>query len=236
MVELDFGIAAVLPPEGERKICPAALSTILPMTKQPAPRRARDCRNLSSRSAGTAMSNPPEVCASNPRFDRCLVHARRNVNRPADILAVALNRARNDALPQGVHRAVEGGQRLRRKFPRRAAPGRSIRSRCAKRPKPVTSVQADAPASFIASAAAWLSAVMENSAAAHAGRIIAPDLAAKRQHPGAERLGQDQRVAGLGFVQRGGHGGIDQAGDGEAEFNFLILDAVPADEGDAGLA
>jgi len=35
--------------------------------------------------------------------------------------------------------------------------------------------------------------------------------------------------------QRVGDFGIDQAGDGKAEFNFVVLDAVPADERDASL-
>ena len=66
-----------------------------------------------------------------------------------------------------------------------------------------------------------------------AGRKSAADLLTERQHTGAQRLGQDQGVAGLWFVQRGGGGGIDQARDGKAQFDLVILDAVTADEGNA---
>ncbi len=57
-----------------------------------------------------AMSSPPEVCASQPRCTQRFVHARRHLEVVAQELAVALDRAGNDAVAKGFDRAVEGGQ------------------------------------------------------------------------------------------------------------------------------
>jgi len=106
------------------------------MTKQPARGGARDCCKVDK----TLRRDGDEQAAGGLRVEsdkrRGLVHARRNVERGAGILAVALNRAGNHALPEGVHRAVEGRQRAGKDFraegawaQQSAADGRRGRSR-----------------------------------------------------------------------------------------------------------
>src|ERR1035437_8615112 len=199
MVEFDFAISV-----GERKTCPAAPSMILPMTKQFAPRCAKDCSSISSRSGAMAMSNPPEVCAS------------------------------NRAVPEIVHRAVERWQRIGENF--RAEPAWSEHPPQMREEAKARDVRAGRRARFLHRVRRRpVQRGHGNFSRRHAGRIIAPNLAAKRQHTRAQRLGEDQRVAGVWFFQRGGHGGIDHARDGKTKFDFIILDAVSADERDAGL-
>jgi len=69
----------------------------------------------------------------------------------------------------------------------------------------------------------------------HALRMPAPKFVAKRQHAGPQRLGQHQYVTRLRYFQRGGHFGIDQAGDGKAELISSSLTLCPPDERDARL-
>ena len=165
---------------------------------------------------------------------RRLVHARRNVNRVADIFAVPLNRAWNHALPESVHRAVERWQRIGENF--RAEPAWSEHPPQMREEAKARDVRAGRRARFLHRVRRRpVQRGHGNFSRRHAGRIIAPNLAAKRQHTRAQRLGEDQRVAGIWFFQRVGHGGIDHARDGKTKFDFIILDAVSADERDAGL-
>ena len=62
------------------------------------------------------------------------------------------------------------------------------------------------------------------------------DLAGEAQRARADGLGQDEQVAGPGLAVHGHLAGIDDAGHGEAELDLAVLDAVAAEEGDAGFA
>src|ERR1039458_9314943 len=53
---------------------------------------------------------------------------------------------------------------------------------------------------------------------------------------GADLLGEDERVAGTRAGIRFDASGVDGAGDGVAEFNFVVGDAVAAEDGAFGLA
>ena len=167
------------------------------------------------------------------QVDRRLVHAGRHAQRAAHILAVALNRARNHALAQGLHRAVEGRQRTGVNF--RAESSRPQHPPQMGEEAEAGDVRAGRRARLLHR---FRRAPVERGHGKfrrrQAGGIIAADLAAKDEHAGAQRLGEDERVTGLWFIERGGHGGIDQSRDGKAEFDFVILDTVSAEEGDAG--
>ncbi len=60
------------------------------------------------------------------------------------------------------------------------------------------------------------------------------DLGGKGDDSRTERLGQDEDVAGAGLVVGDEPRGVDQAGDGEAELDLLVLDAVAAEQNRAG--
>ena len=166
------------------------------------------------------------------QIHRRLIHARRNVKRIADILAVPLDRAGNDPLAQSVQRAVERGQRVRE----------NLRAQSPQHP-PQMREEAEARHIGAGRRPGFLHGLGRRLIKRRHGSFGGGDalgmhpanLIAKRQHAGAKRLGQDQRVAGFWLFQRGSDGGIDQTRDGEAQFDLIILDAVPAHERDTGL-
>ena len=62
-----------------------------------------------------------------------------------------------------------------------------------------------------------------------------PILRGEGDDAGAQRLGQHEPVAGLRGRIGGNPPGIDQAGDGEARLDLVLLDAMAADDRHAGL-
>jgi len=92
----------------------------------------------------------------------------------------------------------QGRERIGKHF-RRDLAWRISRRRCANNPKPVTSVQAEAPASFIASAAARFSVAIETCAAANPAACPRPICWPNVSTPVPSGLGQYQRVASLRF-------------------------------------
>src|ERR1019366_7640338 len=61
-------------------------------------------------------------------------------------------------------------------------------------------------------------------------------LEGRGDYAGTDLLGEDQRVAGTRAGIRFDASGVDGAGDGVAEFNFVVGDAVAAEDGAFGLA
>ena len=168
------------------------------------------------------------------QVDQRFVHFRRDANRLADILAVSLDRTRNHALPESFNCAVKRRQRIGENF--RAQFAWAHHAKEMREQAEARYVRAGRGAGLLHRFRRRLVQRGHRSfGGSHALRMPAPDLLAKCQDAGAQRLGQHQHVAGLRLFQRGGDLGIDQAGDGKAEFDLVILDAVPADERDASL-
>ena len=105
-------------------------------------------------------------------------------------------------------------------------------------PNPVTSVQAwTAPPAKRSStpAAARFSVVIDRTAASMAACGRAAELQRGRDDAGANRLGQEQRVAGHGPRIRQHARRMDLAGHRVAELDLRVLDRVSAEQRDAGL-
>ena len=78
--------------------------------------------------------------------------------------------------------------------------------------------------------------IIDAIAASTSASRRAAELERGRDDAGAERLGQEQHVAGAGAGVGPDARRVDLAGDRVAELDLLVLDRVAAEQRDAGLA
>ena len=197
-------------------------------------RRRRAGRRPSPPSSrpGTAASRPPEVIASHSSRRRGSGTSSAQVVNVSASRAVAPRAAGERVARRQQRRARRRSRAPRRRRPRPRRPLAAASScRWPSSPKPVTSVSACAPAARACSARAVVERRHHlDRRARPAPASASPRLIAVATAPGAERLGQHERVArpaaGVGEHRVGVHG----AGDREAVLRLGVVDRVAADD------
>ena len=149
-----------------------------------------------ARSAGSATSRPPDVCASHASSRSASSSPAPNSAYGGRQLEVRARAARDVARPRPARRTPGssstarevdlGAQARRRRRPRaRGRPGRS----------PVTSVTACGPAPRTISAASAFRVVIDSTAASTTSASGRPPLHRRRHDPGPDPLREDEHVA-----------------------------------------
>ncbi len=117
--------------------------------------------------------------------------------------------------------------------------------RCPNKPNPVISVQAEAEHAAMASAAslfnraidsAIISYVSPSSGTGFPAHGAWPICRAKLQHSHTERLGEHQHIAALRGAAFHEGIGMNGAGDGEAQLDLVVFEAVSSEECHPGFA